>query len=138
MRHRKQRPTVLFAGLTYKEDVDDLRESPALHVAQAFQNNPTIDVLIAEPHVTPAVIRTKLRGGEIVSFAQGIDRADIIVILVGHTLFDQTLSVEQVTGKTVLDYCGLWYRKISENAMREWDSSASLKKLKSFSSEICK
>jgi UDP-N-acetyl-D-mannosaminuronic acid dehydrogenase len=48
---RLRRPKVACLGLAYKPDIDDLRESPALHIAQALAADPELELLLVEPHL---------------------------------------------------------------------------------------
>ena len=38
-------------GLAFKPDIDDLRESPALLVAETLLNDKAMDVLLVEPNL---------------------------------------------------------------------------------------
>lgn len=82
-------------GLSFKPDIDDLRESPAIHVYTALKAGHS--VLAVEPHVkSHATIK-------LVDLNQALDSADLHVFLVAHKQF-KTLNLE---GKTVLDFCNL-------------------------------
>jgi len=89
-------PRVACLGLAYKPDVDDLRESPALHVAMALADA-GLEVLAVEPNLDTHPRFSLLSPGEAVA------AADLVVVLVRHSAFAD-LSLD---GKVVLDFCGL-------------------------------
>lgn len=84
-------------GLAFKPDIDDLRESPALLVAQSLKEA-SFTTLSVEPnlHESHAI--------EITDTAHAIKSADIIVFLVSHSGFK---SLELPEDKIVLDFCGV-------------------------------
>jgi UDP-N-acetyl-D-mannosaminuronic acid dehydrogenase len=84
-------------GLAFKPDIDDLRESPALLVAQSLKEA-SFTTLNVEPnlHESHAI--------EITDTAHAIKSADIIVFLVSHSGFK---SLELPEDKIVLDFCGV-------------------------------
>jgi UDP-N-acetyl-D-mannosaminuronic acid dehydrogenase len=82
-------------GLAFKPDIDDLRESPALAVAEALRDE-KFDVLAVEPNIE------SFKGLKLASVADGVRDADIIVFLVKHRQF---IALD-TQGKAVLDFCG--------------------------------
>ena len=91
--------TVLCLGVTYKADIDDVRESPALDIAKTLTQ--TLDnVLVCDPHVTSQA------GLTMVSLEEGLKRADVIVILVDHSPF-KAIDWASLKGKTIIDCKGL-------------------------------
>ena len=84
-------------GLAFKPDIDDLRESPALLVAQSLKEA-SFTTLNVEPnlHESHAI--------EITDTAHAIKSADIIVFLVSHSGFK---SLELPEDKIILDFCGV-------------------------------
>lgn len=110
----KQPPTLLLAGLTYKADVDDLRESPALKIAQTLQGYDNINFLVTEPNVSKANLQQYFKPEQIVSFEQGIEKVDMIVLLVAHSVFKIDLHVQVLQSKHILDYCGSWFKAIQK------------------------
>lgn len=103
-----QRCKVLVLGLTYKSDVDDLRESPALLIAQELNKLSTIQMSVVEPHIEPSLIEQKY-SMNIEEFSN-LDKVDIIVCLVAHNYFKDLKNLVR-HDQLVLDYCGLMYDK---------------------------
>lgn len=83
-------------GLAFKPDVDDLRESPALHITTELLVA-GLDVLACEPnlHDHPTI---KLH-----SLEQVLADADLLVFLVAHTPFKGL----DLSGRSVFDLCGV-------------------------------
>lgn len=84
-------------GLAFKPDIDDLRESPALLVAQSLKEA-SFATLNVEPNLHESLTI------EITDTAHAIKSADIIVFLVSHSGFK---SLELPEDKIVLDFCGV-------------------------------
>ena len=111
-------PTVLALGLTFKADVNDLRESPALEIAHsACSTKMTSLFLLCEPHVETTVVQSLINKPH-VSLNDGIEAADIIVCLVHHTLFKE-LDRTTLQSKKILDFCGLFYHSHVETDQQE-------------------
>tara|TARA_B100000674_G_scaffold493201_1_gene514937 strand:- start:324 stop:1532 length:1209 start_codon:yes stop_codon:yes gene_type:complete len=88
--------TVGCFGLSFKPDVDDLRESPALSIATSLISS-GLNILVCDPYVKshPSI---KLHSADSV-----LDSSDLIVFLVAHSQF----SHFDLSGKHVLDFCSL-------------------------------
>lgn len=68
-----------FYGLTYKEDVDDVRESPTLQLIDKMQKHLSGSVKVYDPY-----INKKLVSNQIFDLKEFLDAIDIVVIMVGH------------------------------------------------------
>jgi len=83
-------------GLAFKPDVDDLRESPALHITTELVVA-GLDVLACEPNLSdhPTI--------KLDSLEQVLQVADLLVFLVAHTPFKGL----DLVGRVVFDLCGV-------------------------------
>ncbi len=66
-------------GLTYKEDIDDIRESPTLQMLEIMKRHLAVGVKLYDPY-----IKEKITAGQYLEFKEFIKDIDIIVIMVGH------------------------------------------------------
>ena len=96
-----RQPKVACMGLSYKADIDDLRESPALEIYHELEKAGS-HVMAVEPNLR------KHAELEITDTLRAVDEADILVFLVAHKEFS---SVAIPHGKNVLDFCGVQFKK---------------------------
>ena len=96
-------------GLSFKPNVDDLRESPAVTIAGRLADE-GFDVAAVEPHVAklPATLdgRVNLR---LSSFEDAVREAGVVVLLVAHSVFAG--ANRGLEGKQVIDAVGLWRKQ---------------------------
>jgi len=92
----KRKPMVACMGLTYKADIDDLRESPALEIFESLKHS-GFSVLAVEPNIRE---HKKI---SVTDTSDALKQADIIVFLVSHKEF----SALGVNGKIILDFSGI-------------------------------
>lgn len=94
-----KKPTIACLGLAFKPDIDDLRESPALHVALALKAQ-GYDVIAVEPNIDSHDSFT------VVGLEQALGFADVIAVLVKHRQFFAPGVQQQLGSKAALDFCG--------------------------------
>ena len=94
--------TVACYGLAFKPDIDDLRESPAMLIAQQIIVLHTGSVLLVEPNID--VLPTKLTGQTLIRAEQAYSEADIHVLLVDHKVFKS----DKPSRGIVVDTKGIW------------------------------
>ena len=91
-----------FLGLSFKPDIDDLRNSPALQIVGEICSATACEVLVTEPNIEmlPASLADR---AQLVSYDRA-SKCDLVVALVAHSQF-------RVSGKPqgkVLDFAGVW------------------------------
>ena len=90
-------PKVGCLGLTFKPDIDDIRESPAIKIVNYLSKNYS-EILIADPNVD------SLKGFDLLCYENLIKESDIVIILVAHKEFKNCDYI----GKQIIDLCGLF------------------------------
>jgi UDP-N-acetyl-D-mannosaminuronic acid dehydrogenase len=90
----KRKPTIALMGLAFKPDIDDLRESPALLVADTLLDDGEFKLHLVEPNLKES---TKFN---LVAYKN--INADIVVYLVDHKQFRGF-----TTNAIELDFCGV-------------------------------
>ncbi|WP_232842886.1 UDP-N-acetyl-D-mannosamine dehydrogenase [Psychrosphaera ytuae] len=81
---RASEVTIGCFGLAFKPDIDDLRESPALNIAEEIANFHPGRVIGIEPNIKKLSTSSPL---ELASIDTGITKSDIALILVNHKEF---------------------------------------------------
>ena len=89
-----EKPTVALLGLAFKPDIDDLRESPAVNIAQKMIEANNAEILLVEPNIKK--LPEKLAAGTLVSLSEAVDRADVVAILVAHDEFKDKTPLKNI------------------------------------------
>ena len=88
-------PILGCLGLTFKPNVDDIRESPAKKIIDNLISS-DLKLNICEPNLKT------LKGINLDSLDYVIDKSDLIIILVSHNEFKRI----NLQNKLFLDFCG--------------------------------
>ncbi len=83
-------------GLTYKEDVDDVRESPTLQMLECMKKHLAYGVKVYDPYVTKDIVDNQYH-----DFDKFLADVDIVVLLVSHQEIKN--NMEKIKDKVVLD-----------------------------------
>lgn len=93
--------TIACYGLAFKPDIDDLRESPALNIAQQLANIHSGTTLGVEPNIHE--LPNHIKNIELTSFEFAIEAANIHLMLVDHSEFKVNIQLANV-----IDTKGIW------------------------------
>lgn len=98
--------TIACFGLAFKPDIDDLRESPAVSIAQNVQMSHPGTVLVVEPNIAelPEKLAERL---DLVSINSALERSEVIVLLVDHKEFKE-FSPCDLGAYKLIDTRGVW------------------------------
>lgn len=102
-----KQPVIACLGLSYKADVDDLRESPAVTIVEELARAEVGELLVVEPHVNALPEKLAALGLQLWDFDRATERANILLLLVDHASF-LTVDHDVVKDKIVVDTRGVW------------------------------
>jgi UDP-N-acetyl-D-mannosaminuronic acid dehydrogenase len=118
--------TIGCLGLTYKADVDDLRESPSLDIVRQLQALKIANVLACDPYVPPS----RLQDVMIKDLDDVVRHSDVLVLLTDHRQF-QTIPTEVLRKKLLVDTRGFWRNITFRDSGAETLSGVTKKTLRS-------
>lgn len=93
-------PKIACLGLSFKPDIDDFRESPALYIVDRLLDMGHL-VSVVEPNVAT------LQNYDKIELEDAISACDIIVVLVRHKEFLTNEIRYRLVEKKALDFCGV-------------------------------
>ncbi len=96
--------TIACYGLAFKPDIDDLRESPAVHIVNSINEKHPGVVIVVEPNVD--CLPDSLKGVRLVNLEEA-SSANIQVLLVDHKPFKEIKPSADI----FLDFKGIWPKK---------------------------
>ncbi|WP_288229465.1 UDP-N-acetyl-D-mannosamine dehydrogenase [uncultured Desulfovibrio sp.] len=94
-------------GLTFKPDIDDLRESPSLHITRDLADEFSGQVMSVEPNVTALPHDLEGIGVRLVDLKEAMT-ADVIVLLVRHKEFRAARPDILPSSQILIDTTGIW------------------------------
>ena len=95
-----RKPRIACWGLAFKPDIDDLRESPAVHIALDLLAA-GYDVVAVEPNIAS---HPQL---PLVSADEALAEADVQALLVRHRGFMDAPMRDRLSAANALDFCGI-------------------------------
>ncbi|EGR1129903.1 UDP-N-acetyl-D-mannosamine dehydrogenase [Vibrio cholerae] len=94
--------TIACYGLAFKPDIDDLRESPSMHIALQISNFHAGKVVFVEPNIEKLPV--KIADKVLVEYSKAFSSADIHLLLVDHKQF----KVNKPKFGYIVDAKGIW------------------------------
>jgi len=83
-------------GLTYKENVDDMRESPTLQLLESQERHLATGLKVYDPFITKDVVKNQYH-----SFEEFLSAVDFVVVMVKHNEIKE--NMDKLKDKVVLD-----------------------------------
>lgn len=91
-------------GMTYKENVDDVRESPTLQLMEAMEKHLASPLKVYDPYV-----KTRMFDTQIFDLDEFLSETDLVIVMVGHDQIKE--NTDQLKSKIVLDTRNLFTRE---------------------------
>jgi UDP-N-acetyl-D-mannosaminuronic acid dehydrogenase len=101
--------TIGCLGLTYKADVDDIRESPSLDIVRRLKTQISAELLVCDPYVSAE----RCPEFPLRHIDEVLERAELLVLLTDHQPFRE-LPAAALAGKRIIDTRGAWRRQLQE------------------------
>jgi len=98
---RMSRARVLLLGMAFKKDVDDLRHSPALKVAELLLDDGIEHISYFDPFIPSVRVHDKTLTSRKTLTPSFVSRHDVVVITTDHTQFDIEMIVKNA--RVVID-----------------------------------
>jgi len=93
-------PTIGCLGITFKADIDDLRESPAYDIVKQLLTENIGEIIISEPNID------SIEGINLSEVEEAVKKSDILLILVDHKEFN-SLRYQDLSEKIIIDTKGI-------------------------------
>ncbi len=107
-KHSLKNKKIGLYGLTYKEDVDDVRESPSLQLLSLINKNLGENLISYDPTLNKLVVP-----GQTLSYKKFLNQTDLVVIMVKHSHLKN--HFESLKSKIILDTHNFSPKDISIN-----------------------
>lgn len=100
-------PKIACLGLSFKANIDDLRESPAVEIVQHLKEMQLGELYVAEPHIV--ALPANLVGEDVclMGAQEALAKANIVLVLVNHQGF-KDIDLSLLNNKVIIDTRGLW------------------------------
>ncbi len=119
----KRKPKVLALGLSFKPDIDDIRESPALKIAQKLnKKTDLLDLSVSDPFVKKEDIKNYNLNHKQDFPSRDLENYDILLFLVKHSEYKSILNTSILNTsiifknifnkKIIIDPCGIFSHSV--------------------------
>tara|TARA_B110000008_G_C16978328_1_gene567102 strand:- start:3781 stop:5034 length:1254 start_codon:yes stop_codon:yes gene_type:complete len=99
--------SIACMGLSFKPDIDDIRESPALEISKKLKLLGFKKQYIVEPNISMLPEELNSNNVKLEKLEKAINHSDILLLLVDHAPFKQ-IDFSILTGKIIIDTRGVW------------------------------
>ena len=98
--------SISIFGLTYKPDIDDIRQSPAYLIYSSLNKDLPCKLFAVDPYLEKGYLKDSI---DFIAAKDAIANTDLLILLVPHTEFKELFQSIN-NDLQVLDYCGLLHR----------------------------
>lgn len=107
LKRTKSNVSVACLGVAFKANIDDLRESPSLGIAESLAQDKDTQILVVEPYIKQLPDALNSRSNvKLLALAEALDNADVVVLLVDHDDF-RGIDADALKGKVIIDTRGM-------------------------------
>jgi len=99
--------SIACLGLAFKKDIDDLRESPAVHIVNEISKLDFKEIFVVEPNISNLPELLMKENITMSNIYDAIDQSSIVLLLVDHNSF-VTYDKNLIKDKMVIDTRGIW------------------------------
>ncbi len=103
---RFKEPVIACLGLSFKANIDDMRESPAVQIVEALVEVEAGHLLVVEPNVKKLPDSLEGKANK-TNLTAALLQADIVLLLVDHKEF-RKIQAERLHGCVIIDTRGVW------------------------------
>lgn len=101
---------IAVLGLSFKANVDDLRESPALKIAEILANK-GYSLKVVEPYIEELPKTLSMGNVEFANLEDALAKSNVVLGLVDHKEFCD-IDGSLLCDKTIIDTRGMWEKKL--------------------------
>lgn len=102
-----KRPVIACLGISFKADIDDLRESPALQIIEQLAEKKIGSLVAVEPNISVLPKHLIDKNIELQSLEKALEISNVVVILVDHREFKVAADETHFATKVVIDTRGI-------------------------------
>ena len=102
-----KQPVIACLGLSFKKDVDDLRESPAVEIVKRLAKEKVGKLILVEPNISKLPAELNELGLELQDFDRAMEEANLVLLLVDHMSFLE-IDHDMLKDKIIIDTRGAW------------------------------
>ncbi|MDM7860238.1 UDP-N-acetyl-D-mannosamine dehydrogenase [Alteromonas sp. ASW11-36] len=102
-----KKPVIACLGLSFKADIDDLRESPALEITRKLAVEKVGEVIAVEPNISELPDSLSDEGVSLQPLEKALTKANVLLVLVDHAQF-KNMATSDINTKVVVDTKGIF------------------------------
>ncbi|OAB47079.1 UDP-N-acetyl-D-mannosamine dehydrogenase [Paenibacillus antarcticus] len=104
---RFKEPVIACLGLSFKANIDDLRESPSVEIVEHLSKLGVGRLNVVEPHIEELPVSIQLDHVSLMATEEAIRKSDIVLLLVNHDVFHD-IDLNLLKEKIVIDTRGFF------------------------------